>query len=51
MGGGIFGGLTPMVVTLMLKANPMGPAWYVAGLCVLGMVIGVYLLRSKSNGQ
>ncbi|MFJ3483943.1 MFS transporter [Pseudomonas sp. NPDC090202] len=43
----IFGGLTPMVVTLMLKANPMGPAWYVAILCGLGMLIGVYLLKKK----
>jgi hypothetical protein len=43
----IFGGLTPMVVTLMLKANPMGPAWYVAILCAMGMVIGVYLLKRK----
>jgi hypothetical protein len=38
-----------MVVTLMLKANPMGPAWYVAILCGLGMVIGVYLLRGRDN--
>jgi hypothetical protein len=44
----IFGGLTPMVVTLMLKANPMGPAWYVAILCGLGMVIGIYLLKRKA---
>jgi hypothetical protein len=43
----IFGGLTPMVVTFMLKANPMGPAWYVAILCALGMGIGVYLLVRK----
>jgi MFS family permease len=43
----IFGGLTPMVVTLMLKANPMGPAWYVAILCVMGMAIGVFLLKRK----
>jgi MFS family permease/uncharacterized membrane protein len=45
----IFGGLTPMVVTLMLKANPMGPAWYVAILCGLGMVIGVYLRRTRNQ--
>ncbi|EGH47277.1 major facilitator transporter, partial [Pseudomonas syringae pv. pisi str. 1704B] len=35
----IFGGLTPMVVTFMLKSSPMGPAWYVAILCGLGMAI------------
>ncbi|WP_219063084.1 MFS transporter [Pseudomonas sp. UMAB-08] len=43
----IFGGLTPMVVTLMLKTSPMGPAWYVAILCVMGMLIGVHLLRRQ----
>ena len=43
----IFGGLTPMVVTLMLKSSPMAPAWYVAILCGLGMGIGLYLLTSE----
>lgn len=43
----IFGGLTPMVVTFMLKSSPMAPAWYVAALCVLGMVIGGYLIAKK----
>ncbi|RMT21715.1 MFS transporter [Pseudomonas amygdali] len=43
----IFGGLTPMVVTFMLKSSPMGPAWYVAILCGLGMAIGVFLLTRK----
>jgi len=43
----IFGGLTPMVVTFMLKASPMAPAWYVAMLCVLGMALGVYLIRNR----
>jgi len=43
----IFGGLTPMVVTLMLKSNPMGPAWYVAVLCVVGVLIGIYLLLKR----
>lgn len=43
----IFGGLTPMVVTFMLKSSPMGPAWYVAILCGLGMAIGAFLLSRK----
>jgi len=34
-------------VTLMLKNSPMGPAWYVAALCVMGMLIGVYLLKKR----
>jgi MFS family permease/uncharacterized membrane protein len=43
----IFGGLTPMVVTLMLKTSPMGPAWYVAILCGMGIAIGLYLLARE----
>ena len=43
----IFGGLTPMVVTFMLKSSPMAPAWYVAILSVLGMLIGCYLIAKK----
>ncbi|WP_426142444.1 MFS transporter [Pseudomonas sp. DWP3-1-2] len=43
----IFGGLTPMVVTFMLKASPMAPAWYVAILCAMGMAMGVYLLKTE----
>ncbi|WP_413045739.1 MFS transporter [Pseudomonas phoenicis] len=43
----IFGGLTPMVVTALLKFSPMAPAYYVAGLCGLGLAIGLYLLAQK----
>jgi MFS family permease len=43
----IFGGLTPMAVTFLLKSSPMAPAWYVAILCVMGMVIGGYLIANK----
>ncbi|MCY1390964.1 Proline/betaine transporter [compost metagenome] len=40
----IFGGLTPMMVTLLLKYSPMGPAYYVAGICTIGLLVGAYLL-------
>ncbi|MNV71836.1 hypothetical protein D3C71_1648770 [compost metagenome] len=43
----IFGGLTPMVVTALLKVSPMAPAYYVAGLCAVGLLIGVFLLAKK----
>jgi MFS family permease len=43
----IFGGLTPMMVTLLLKTDPLGPAYYVAALCGLGFCVGLYLLTSK----
>jgi len=43
----IFGGLTPMVVTMLMKSNPMGPAYYVAGICVIGLACGLYLMAKK----
>lgn len=43
----IFGGLTPMIVTLLVKQSPMGPSWYVAALSVLGIGLGVFLLARK----
>ncbi|MEA9392803.1 MFS transporter [Acerihabitans sp. TG2] len=39
----IFGGLTPIVVTLLMRATPMAPAWYVLGLSVMGVVLGIFL--------
>lgn len=41
----IFGGLTPMVVALLMKQDPMGPAYYVAALSLVGLLVGIYLLR------
>ncbi|MNN68635.1 hypothetical protein D3C81_1843610 [compost metagenome] len=43
----IFGGLTPMVVTALLKVSPMAPAYYVAGLCAVGLLVGLYLFAKK----
>jgi MFS family permease len=43
----IFGGLTPMVVTALLKLSPMAPAYYVAGICTIGLLVGLYLLAKK----
>lgn len=42
----IFGGLTPMVVTLLTKTSPMGPAHYVAAVCVVGLFVALYLLSA-----
>jgi MFS family permease len=41
----IFGGLTPVAVAQLLKWSPLGPAYYVVGTCVLGFLVGLYLLR------
>ncbi|HSC84347.1 MAG TPA: MFS transporter [Pseudomonas sp.] len=43
----IFGGLTPLLVSLLLKVNPLGPAYYVMALCGLGLAVGVYLFRQQ----
>ncbi|MOA38275.1 proline/glycine betaine transporter [compost metagenome] len=43
----IFGGLTPMVVALLMKEDPLGPAYYVAALSLLGLLIGIHLLRRE----
>ena len=37
----IFGGLTPLVVSLMMKSQPLAPAHYVAALCVVGIFVGL----------
>lgn len=42
----IFGGLTPMVVSLLTKYSVMAPAYYVLSLAVLGFALGVYLYRN-----
>lgn len=34
----IFGGLTPVIVSLMMKSNPLAPVVYVATICVLGAI-------------
>ncbi len=44
----IFGGFTPPLVALLVKANPLGPAHYVAALCGLGVVLGI-LVASRGK--
>lgn len=41
----IFGGITPMVVTLLLKESALGPLYYVAIICGLGVLVGGYLWK------
>ncbi|AIU89801.1 MFS transporter [Pectobacterium odoriferum] len=41
----IFGGLTPVFVTLIMKATPMAPAFYVLTLAAVGLLLGIYLQR------
>ena len=39
----IFGGLTPIAVTLLMSVSPMAPAWYVLALSLVGLGLGVWL--------
>jgi MFS family permease len=43
----IFGGLTPILVSLLLKWSPLGPAYYVGALCLLFMLIGALLWQRQ----
>ncbi|WP_028454949.1 MFS transporter [Chitinilyticum litopenaei] len=43
----ITGGLTPVLVTGWLKDNPLAPAHYVMALSVLGVLLGIWLLKLR----
>jgi len=43
----VFGGLTPVLVSLFLRFDALAPAHYVVALCVVGVGIGVYLRRHE----
>ncbi|AOV97881.1 MFS transporter [Edwardsiella hoshinae] len=42
----IFGGLTPIAVTLLLTLTPLAAGWYVLALSLLGVALGGYFLRT-----
>lgn len=41
----IFGGLTPVAVSWAMRLDPFAAPHYVAALCVVGVLAGIYLLR------
>lgn len=47
----IFGGLTPVVLTLWLRRDPMAPAYYVGGLAVLGVLLSLAPLAAARAGE
>jgi MFS family permease len=47
----IFGGLTPIILTLWLQKDPMAPAHYVAALALLGFVLGLLPLASRGHAM
>jgi len=46
----IFGGLTPIAVTLLMGVSPLAPAWYVLALALVGLGLGIWL-RQDMNSQ
>jgi MFS family permease len=44
----VFGGLTPVMVSLLLPLDKLAPAHYVEALSVVGILIGLYLWRNGS---
>lgn len=45
----IFGGLTPIAVTLLMKVSPLAPGWYVLALAVVGLVVGIVLRKDINH--
>jgi MFS family permease len=43
----VFGGLTPVLVSLLLRFDTYAPAYYVVALSLVGMGLGIYLRRSE----
>ncbi len=41
----VFGGMTPVLISLLLPADPSIPAHYVAALSVVGVLLGAHLAR------
>ena len=45
----VFGGLTPVLISLFLPLDPMAPAHYVLLLSTVGVLIGLYLWRGEKS--
>jgi MFS family permease len=45
----VFGGLTPVVVSLLLPLDALAPAHYVAALSGVGFLVGAYLWRQEGR--
>jgi len=44
----VFGGLTPVLVSLLLRFDTLAPAHYVAALSLVGVGLGIYLRRREA---
>lgn len=45
----LFGGLTPLMVVLLMRLSPMAPAHYVAALCLAGVLVAIWLHRGPTD--
>ncbi len=45
----IFGGLTPIFVTLIMAVTPLAPAYYVLALSAIGLLVGIWLKRDGKH--
>ena len=45
----IFGGLTPLIISLLIQKSPLAPALYVAALAVLGLVLGFRVRNNQAR--
>ncbi len=47
----VFGGLTPVLVSMLLPLDALAPAHYVLALSAVGVLIGLYLWRGAERGD
>lgn len=47
----IFGGLTPIAVTMLMGVSPMAPAWYVLALSLMGLGLGIWLRQGLGGNS
>lgn len=45
----IFGGLTPIAVTMLMGVSPMAPARYVLALSLMGLGLGIWLRQGLTT--
>jgi len=41
----VFGGLTPIVVSMLIPLDPLAPVHYVEALCAVGVIMGIYIWK------
>ncbi|WP_446470517.1 MFS transporter [Xenorhabdus stockiae] len=47
----IFGGLTPIIITLLMQYTQLAPAYYMLMLSAIGVLLGLYLSRKTISGN